>query len=217
MRVWHSISIIILLLLAGCSDDKQDAADEPLPKTEQSAESEKVIEMEGTTFNKKEMEFYALMQKIFIERNRSEDLKKNSEDETNAYWDSQVAQYENVNVQLQSLIEVHAMALLAKEKNFFVPPEETNEAVEDIRKQMSINPEIQKLVENFGKEDFDIEISSYMEEYLLKQRVMAEIEKDVRSTRPGVSEQEISYESNAMYDELYEDQVKSMDLKFHIK
>lgn len=217
MRVWHSISIIILLLLAGCSDDKQDAADEPLPKTEQSAESEKVIEMEGTTFNKKEMEFYALMQKIFIERNRSEDLKKNSEDETNAYWDSQAAQYENVNVQLQSLIEVHAMALLAKEKNFFVPPEETNEAVEDIRKQMSINPEIQKLVENFGKEDFDIEISSYMEEYLLKQRVMAEIEKDVRSTRPGVSEQEISYESNAMYDELYEDQVKSMDLKFHIK
>ena len=203
--------------MAGCSDDKQDAADEPLPKTEQSAESEKVIEMEGTTFNKKEMEFYALMQKIFIEHNRSEDLKKNSEDETNAYWDSQVAQYENVNVQLQSLIEVHAMALLAKEKNFFVPPEETNEAVEDIRKQMSINPEIQKLVENFGKEDFDIEISSYMEEYLLKQRVMAEIEKDVRSTRPGVSEQEISYESNAMYDELYEDQVKSMDLKFHIK
>jgi hypothetical protein len=217
MRVWTSISIVIVLFLAGCSDNRRDATVEPLPEKEQSAESEKVIEMEGTTFNKKEMEFYALMQKIFIERNRSEDLKANPEDEINTYWDSQAAQYDNINVQLQSLIEVHAMALLAKEKNFFVPPEETDEAVEDIRKQISINPEIQKLVENFGNDEFDIEISPYMEEYLLKQRVMTEIEKDVRSTRPDVSEQEISYESNAMYDELYEDQVKSMELKFHIK
>ncbi|WP_301107742.1 hypothetical protein [Sporosarcina sp.] len=218
MRKWFYLSLTILLLLTGCSDDQQKKKDEPVATEKESVDSDKVIEIEGKTFTKNEMEFYALMQKIFIERNRSEDVKNSNEiEKTNNYWDSQAAQYDNVNVQLQSLIEVHAMALLAKEKNYFVPPEETEEAVEDIHEQISTNPDIKKLVSDFGENQFDIEIFPYMQEYLLKQRVMAEVEKDVRSTHDGASEQEISYESNAMYDDLYEDQVSGMELKFYIK
>lgn len=217
MRIWQVLSLTTILLLAGCSDTQQDKVEETIPSEKHYTESEDVIKIEDKVFNKKEMEFYALMQKIVIEQKRNEDLKGNDEDKVNSYWDTQAAQYDNFNVQLQTLIEVHTMALLAKEKSYFIPPEVTEAAVKDIREQVSTNPKIEQLVESFGKDEFNTEIFPYMQEFLLKQRVRDEIEKDVRSTRVEASEQEISYESNTMYDDLYEDHVSGLELEFYVK
>lgn len=209
----------VLLLATGCANEKAEPAPEDFSSVEETAGEDDVIQMNGTTFNKREMEFYTLMQKIFIERNRAEDLQETPQDEKeiNDYWNQQQAQYDNVNVQLQTLIEMHSMAVLAEEKNYFVPPELVEEKVAKVKQLFEDHEAIHDLVEQYGRDDFGIEIFPYMKEYLLKQRILEELEKDIRSRQPDATETEITYETDKMYEDLYEDQVSGMELEIYLK
>lgn len=219
-KIWLFSACITLLLLTGCTSGEKDSiTQESAPSDEASINKEDVIRMNGTLFTKREMEFYTLMQKIFIERNRAEDLKGTIEDpkNINEYWDGQLLQYDNVNVQLQTLIELHSMALLAEEKSYYVPPELVEEHVEKVKRLIENNGAIEGLIDQYGRDDFDIEIFPYMKEYLFKQRIIKEIEKEVRTDKPDAAETEIAYETDKMYEDLYEDQVSSMELEIYLK
>ncbi|AXH98277.1 hypothetical protein DV702_00300 [Sporosarcina sp. PTS2304] len=210
---------LLFLVLTGCTNETEPAK-EPATPQEPTENEQDVVKINDTTFTEKEMDFYALMQKIFIERNRSADMEDASPeeiDDIDSYWDMQRAQYDNVNVKLQTLIELHSMSLLAKEKSYYVPPEDVEDHVQKFNQLIEDNHEIQQLVNHYGRKDYDLEIFPYVNEYLLKQRVLQEIEKDIRSTNTEASEAEITYESNKLYEDLYEDQISSVDMEIYLK
>src|SRR5699024_5258531 len=112
---WMTPFIMILMrLLTSCSNDvsedattNDDANDEPKTEAnsssednEETSDDDSVVTIDGDDMTYDDLEFYTLMDKIKIELNRAEDKKSLSGDELNdknAYWDEQIAQYENVN------------------------------------------------------------------------------------------------------------------------
>src|SRR5690625_2057827 len=78
---------------------------------------------------------------INLEKEQSTIDKENIEERAE-FWNEQLEYYENVNVNLQSLIETYAMSLLAEEKNFFVPDEKIETEVDKLLKQIENNESI---------------------------------------------------------------------------
>src|SRR5690625_6706677 len=58
-------------------------------------------------------------------------------DDTIAYLEEQRTYYDNINVNLQSMIELYAMSLLAEEKNYFVPEDKLQTAIKKYNEKVS--------------------------------------------------------------------------------
>src|SRR5699024_8057976 len=144
------------------------------PKTEASQSSEdneekpdddSVVTIDGDDMTYDDLAFYTLMDKIKIELNRAEDEKNLTGDELtdkNAYWDEQIAQYENVNIGLQSMIEIKSMSLLAEEKNYFVPDEKLDEKVDDFEQKTDGNEAVGQLIADYGEKDYQYHLREYV-------------------------------------------------------
>ena len=212
------IIMLLLLLLGVCAESKDPQVKKSKP--ELSAGTENVVKIEGTTFTRDDMEFYALMQKTKNELNRATDaegLQGQALSASDAYWDAQNKMFDNVNVKLQNLIEIHAMSLLAEEKNYFVPYEELGLKVTEYYEIIEDNAAIQEMIKQYGEENHDLNVEAYMRESMLRDRVAADIEKTVLDELPDVTEQEIRYEVNTRYDELSMDQISGLEMKIYIQ
>src|SRR5690606_6190315 len=115
------ILIISSLLLGGCTTPSEGSNEEVVEESEKKeiASDSKVVTINGKTFNEDDLEFYTLINKVKIQLQVAE---SNDEDQR-MYYEEQLEYYDNINVNLQSLIELYAMSLLAEEKNYFVPDE----------------------------------------------------------------------------------------------
>src|SRR5699024_2449624 len=130
------IGFLLLLsfsLLIGCSTNAQsntEQNDGEEAQSEQQTElqtDEDVVTIEDKTFTGDDLDFYTTMNqlKLVVQIESAED------DNTVAYIEEQRTYYENINVNLHSMIELYAMSLLAEEKNYFVPDEKLLAAVDD--------------------------------------------------------------------------------------
>ena len=211
--------VTLLSVLGGCVE-KEVQPIEQEGQQQPAVEEDVVVRIEETTFTQADMAFYTLMQRVKNELNRSEDaetLQGEALNDSNAYWDGQNDLYDNVNVQLQNLIEIHAMSLLAKEKNYFVPEDKLDQEVLEFNKGIEHHVVIQDMIQQYGEEDYHLDLRGYMRERMLRDRVAADIEKTVLEELPDAEEQELRYEVNTRYDELAMEQISSLDRQIFLR
>lgn len=207
---WIFIILVVALTMSACGKQEVETKTQSTPVDNtpvENAESEAIVKIDGTLFDKSDLEFYTLMQVINIELARNEN--------NNDYVNERLKQFENSNVQLQTLIEIHAMSLLAKEKNYFIPPEKLEKKVEEFKS--SVDEKIENMLSDFGEAEVNSRIRSYFEKVMLQNRVVADLEKQVQESLPNASDQEIAYEVTKQYEELYMDQIGDLELKIYMK
>lgn len=211
--------VTLLFVLGGCAEKEV----QPIEQEEQqqpAVDEDAVVRIEETTFTQADMAFYTLMQRVKNELNRSEDaetLQGEALNDSNAYWDGQNDLYDNVNVQLQNLIEIHAMSLLAEEKNYFVPDDKLDQEVLEFNKGIEHHVIIQDMIQQYGEEDYHLDLRGYMRERMLRDRIAADIEKTVLEELPDAEGQELRYEVNTRYDELAMEQISSLDRQIFLR
>src|SRR5690625_2137133 len=160
-----------------------------------------------------DLEFYTLMNRLKITLQM--DVTKN--DEEFSYLKEKVTYYENINVNLQSLIELYAMSLLAEEKNYFVPDEKLRDAVEDYNEQVAGNEEATEPVDSFGREKYNRNIEEYIRETILRDRIAGELEAELQEENPEAEEKEINYLLEKKFEDLYMDQLSTLEMEIHLQ
>src|SRR5690625_657760 len=137
--------LIIFLLVSGCgnpADEEENTVnghdDEPetIGASDDSKETElpEHITIEGNGYDQIDIAYFTLFEKIKIEMARFEDIEEKNKGEAaerNSYWDDQLKLYENENIRIQNLIELVSMALLAEEKNYFIPDERLQKELDE--------------------------------------------------------------------------------------
>lgn len=226
--------MMLMLLLVSCSNDvsedattDDDANEEPKTEASQSSgdneekpDDDSVVTIDGDDMTYDDLEFYTLMDKIKIELNRAEDEKNLTGDELtdkNAYWDEQIAQYENVNIGLQSMIEIKSMSLLAEEKNYFVPDEKLDKKVKDFEKKTDGNEAVDQLIAEYGEKDYQYHLREYVRQSSLRDRVAEDLSDDIAEENPDASELERNFLLNDEFEDLFVDQLASLEVTIHLE
>lgn len=226
--------MIMILLLASCSNNvgedtttNDDAKDEPKTETsssskenEETSDDDRVVTIDGEDMTYDDLEFYTLMDKIKIELNRAEDEKNLTGDELtdkNAYWDEQIAQYENVNIGLQSMIEIKSMSLLAEEKNYFVPDEKLDDKVDEFEQKTDGNEAVGQLIAEYGEKDYQYHLREYVRQSSLRDRVAEDLSDDIAEENPDASESERNFLLNDEFEDLFADQLASLEVTIHLE
>ncbi|MEN1966773.1 hypothetical protein WMZ97_01740 [Lentibacillus sp. N15] len=227
-RIWLILAAFLLAgFLAACATD-DDASDKGTEEVKQEVKTgneatgndDDVVTINDKSFDNHDLAFYTLMRNIQAEIGRHFDQEKfdgKELEDRNAYWDDQIAYNENTNVQLQNLIEIYAMALLAKEKNYYNPPEELDKAVKELTESMEDIKGAQKLIDTYGEKNFRQHIHEYMDYSLLRDRVVDDLTKDIKQEHPDITDDELDYELANSYGELFQDQVDSLEVEMHVK
>lgn len=230
-RLWTVLfSLMIIALLGACSDsgsaeevvDNEEAGTAETQADEQTERNpnDKVVTVNEEVFYQRDLEFYTLMKKIQIEINRyfdQENFEGAELSERNGYWDEQLDYHDNINVQLQNLIEIHAMRLLAEEKHYDIPQEKLEKEVEAFTEGLSDMEGARELVEEFGEAEFNRNITAYMRESMLRDRVVDDLEKEIQAEDPDITEAEMNYTLSQKYEELYMDQIGDLEITIHVK
>ncbi len=58
-------------------------------------------------------------------------------------------------------------------------------------------------------------MNEYMRQSLLRDRVVEDLEKELKKEKPKATEPEINFELHKDFEELYMDQLKSLKIKIH--
>lgn len=209
------ILIISSLLLGGCATPSEGSNEEVKEesKKEENASDSKVVTINGKTFNEDDLEFYTLINKVKIQL---QVVESNDEDQR-TYYEEQLEYYDNINVNLQSLIELYAMSLLAEEKNYFVPDEKLQDAVKKFNEQVENNEASISLIESYGREKYNRNIQEYVRQTMLRDRIAKELEEEVLEEKPDAEEAEISYFLEDKFEQLYAAQIATLDMEIHLQ
>jgi len=216
------IGFLLLLsfsLLIGCSTNAQsntEQNDGEEAQSEQQTElqsDEDVVTIEDKTFTGDDLDFYTTMNqlKLVVQIESAED------DNTVAYIEEQRTYYENINVNLHSMIELYAMSLLAEEKNYFVPDEKLLAAVDDFNDNIQEVDEAVDLIDEYGKQKYNRQIEEYIRQTMLRDRVAQELEEELIEETPEALEEEINYLLEDKYDDLLMDQMSTLEMDIHLQ
>lgn len=212
------ILVLAFLFMTACAANDASIQEEPDEKSqdntkEQRQDDAKVVTMEGKVFTEKDLNFYTTMNqlKLLLQINTATD------DDTIHFLQEQQTYYENVNVNLQSMIELYAMSLLAEEKNYFVPAEKLRAAVEDLNEEIANVKEATKLVDDYGKEAYNRNIEEYMSQSILRDRIAAELKDELIEEHPNADEKEINYLLEDKFEDLMMDQITSLEMDIHLQ
>lgn len=189
------VPIITIALLTSCSirqsDEEKNSLSNRDNKSSQTEIYEPIVVINNNVFTKEELDFYTLMNRLSVHLHRHTDEKALSGEKLKdklAYWDEQLDQYDHLNVNLQSLIELNAMALLAEEKGYYISEKELIQQVTDFRGKAEAVATIQQLIDEYGKDKYNSHINEYIRLSMLKDHVFDDLRKDVKDTHPNLSE-----------------------------
>ncbi|AOV06270.1 hypothetical protein [Sporosarcina ureilytica] len=213
------IILILIGTLFGCVIKDESIVEDHLNEAVK-AESDYIVAIEGHQFFEKDMDFYTFMQKVKNEVNRvndAESLTGKELEESNQFWEAQNKQYDNINVQLQKMIEIHTMSLLAKEKNYFIPVDKLEAEVKRFNALIAEMPTVQEMIQRYGEKNYKSNIRLYMEESMMRDRIIDDIEKEVWEKKPDASDQEIKFLAKEYYEELYQDHLSQLELEINVR
>src|SRR5690625_7320920 len=112
------ISIILMATISACKTEKEqdtiESNEEESPSVTEDDDKSEVVTIEDKIFLYEDLEFYKLMNQIQVDINLEEErstIDEENIEERAEFWNEQLEYYENVNVNLQSLIETYAMSL----------------------------------------------------------------------------------------------------------
>src|SRR5690625_943494 len=200
--------------------EQTDANTEETNMIENTGEDAEVITIKDRTFVYNDLEFYELMNKVKIELYLEADLKEASSDEAKErkeFWSEQREYYDNLNVNLQSLIETYAMSLLAEEKNYFVPEDKLEASVAELTEKIEANEAAKQLVEQYGEKKYKQYIREYVRQITLRDRIATELKDEIIEENPDLVEQDINYMLEQQYQDLYSAHLATLELDIHIQ
>lgn len=213
------ISIIVLffslLLVAfGCSslETEVENGDSQLEtnKIESPFIDGKVVTIDGHTFDERDLQFHTLMNKVIV-------ILEKAANETDAdRYDEQLDYYDYVNANLQTLIELYSMTLLAEEKHYFIPDEKLIEQKNAFRKKVDRNEEARELIQTYGEELYGEKLDEYVRQIMLRDRIVEDLEKEIAEENPHASNQEVSYLLENKFNDLYMAQMATLEVEIHV-
>ncbi|WP_335377220.1 hypothetical protein [Bacillus sp. JJ1122] len=223
-------TLLIALMLSSCQQDEKEPAKESKASAENKANNhttadkngftadDKVVTIEGKVLSYEDLQFYQLMNKVEIELNRQQDEQKLQEDELKdkqAYWDEQLKYHDNFNVNLSKMIEQHSMYLLAMEKGLKAEGNAVSGAIKEFSAKVEKYEPAAKLVADFPEDAYQNRLNSFFTEKLLTQQIYAILKTDAAKEKPNASEKELAYDTSKNYEELYQSQIASLDIKIN--
>jgi hypothetical protein len=226
----RTLLILVLLvagmILGGCQQDNKEPVTEKDFSEQKADESsndgfqadDKVVTINGKVLNYEDLQFYQLMNKVDIELNRAVDEKNLQGEELTekmAYWDEQSKYHDNFNVNLSKMLEQHTMYLLAREKGLDVEGAQVAGTIEEYKVKVKQNEAASKLVSAYPDDAFKNRLNSYFTEKLLTQQIYETLKADVVKEKPNATEKEIAYDTAKIYEELYQSQVASLEIKIN--
>lgn len=225
-----SLGLSILLVLAACSsahvDDVQDGKnieqneDREEGEKASNAQNDAVVMIEDHIFDEADLAFYTFIEKVKIEIDRADELLELTGEkatERQDYWDEQLNYLDNVNVQLQNMIELYAMRLLAEEKHYDVPVEKLNTAIDEFKEKAMDIDTVQDMILEYGEKKFNRNIQDYMRSALLRDRVVNDLIEVLKEENPGMDDAEIDYLLEQRYEELFIEQMNDLELEMYIQ
>ena len=205
--------LMLSLFLIGCTTSAESNTETTEEEQPVETNDSRVVTIQEKTFEMDDLDFYTLMNKVKLMLQKEADANENNV----SYYEEQLEYYENINVNLQSLIELYAMSLLAEEKNYFVPDEKLRDAVEDFNEQVAGSEEATELVEEFGREMYNRNIEEYIRETILRDRIAGELEAELQEENPEAMEREINYLLEKKFEDLYMDQLSTLEMEIHLQ
>lgn len=222
------MTLLLIATMSACQDDEAEDVNDQEEQTEEQSEGqdverdrdEKVITIDDKTFVYEDLEFYKLMNEIKVDLQVAKDLEElaaDKQEDRKAYAEEELEYYENVNVNLQSLIELYAMSALAAEKNYFVPDEKLENLVAEFTEKVKENEAANERLEAYGEQEYNQNIREYIRQTALRDRIAGELREELEEEHPDASEAEISYLLEEKFEALYSDQLVSLELDIHLK
>jgi hypothetical protein len=226
---WIILAMLVIgLLLSGCQQDEKLPPKENKTAAEhedanQTADNgftadDKVVTIDGKVLTYEDLQFYQLMSKVEIELNRQEGERTLQGDKLTdklAYWDEQLEYHDNFNVNLSKMIEQHTMYLLAKEKGLNAEGTAVEETIKEFTARVEQNEAAAKLVAGFPEDAYKNRLNTFFTEKLLNQQIYGILQADVQKEKPNASEKEIAYDTSKNYEQLYQSQISSLDIKIN--
>ncbi|SEB21019.1 hypothetical protein SAMN05421743_13020 [Thalassobacillus cyri] len=219
MKIWMLIlGMTVVFITAGCQPEAAEQKESSSVSTEAvdaTLRDNEVVRIGDEVFLDEDLTLYTLMQQVKIELLRHQDEQQLSGDalaDRQEYWEDQMAYLDNYNVQLNHLIELNAMALLAEEKNYFIPAEKIESQLGGLKEKIAEAERAAALVEAYGQENFNQAIRPYLEASMLRDRVSEDLLKELEQENPDASEQELNYLLAQRFEGLYRDQLESLEI-----
>lgn len=218
--------LIINSLLIGCQSNRNQNADKKDledPTTndvikENIKAEDKVVTINGMVHTYADLKFTELMNKVEIELNRLHDqqsLQGDQLQDKHAYWDEQIKYHDNYNVNLSKMIELYSMYLLAQEKGLRVDKEVLQKTIADYTKKVDQSEPAKKLIEASSANDYENRLTTYFTQRLVSEEIFNILKEDAKKEKPDASEQEIAYLTSKKFEELYQSQIESEEIKIH--
>lgn len=226
----RTLLILVLLaagwILGGCQQDNKEPVTEnnsSEQKAEESSEDgfqadDKVVTINGKVLSYEDLQFYQLMNKVDIELNRAADEKNLQGDELKeklAYWDEQLKYHDNFNVNLSKMMEQHTMYLLAREKGLDIETAVVGKTVDEFTAKVAQIEAASQLVSDFPTDAYQNRLNNYFTEKLLTLQIYDTLKADVVKEKPNASEKEVAYDTTKNYEELYQSQIASLEIKIN--
>src|SRR5690625_1494754 len=104
--------LVLSFFLISCSTSAETNTETNEVEQSEETNDSRVVTIQEKTFEMDDLDFYTLMNRLKI----ALQMDETKNDEEISYLKEQVTYYENINVNLQSLIELYAMSLLAEGK-----------------------------------------------------------------------------------------------------
>ena len=229
MKKMLAVSIIaMVLVLSACNNaveeegdaEMEEGASAEMSSPEKEEANDTGILIEGTNYDEADIEYFTLIEELKIEMGRDEEEQQLSNEkmaERNNFWDEQIQLYENKNVQIQNLIEIVSMALLAEEKNYFIPEEKLQNELETWNERVAGVEKAEALIEDTDEGMYKRKLQEYIRLSLLHDRVVEDLEEELQEENPEWEQQEMNYALGQMYDDLYMDQINSIQIEINLE
>ncbi|GMB09679.1 YtkA-like protein [Thermolongibacillus altinsuensis] len=175
-----------------------------------------VAKINGKKITMEEIRFYQLFSQLNIAISKEMDKTKYNEKELKeklTYWERQEKYVHDVNSALTHLIELHSIALLAKEKGHLVTKDEVERAVSMLRRQYEQYKIAEEMIKKYGEEKFWDKQKKYSELTLLVNKVYGDIVQEVKKANPNAGQTEIHYLAQKQYEDLLISQIDSLHIE----
>ncbi|NUK30299.1 FixH family protein [Parageobacillus sp. VR-IP] len=178
-----------------------------------------VAMINGLAITMKDVHFYQTLSQIGIAIGKETDQAKYKGEELKErlnYWERQNQHLQQIHPSVTHLIELHSMALLAKEKGYSVTKSEVAKELTERKRQYDRYKTAKEIIRQYGEKKFWKQQQQYAELVLLAKKVWNDMVKQTEKENPNVAKTEIYFLAQKKYDELLISQVNSLQIKLYL-
>jgi hypothetical protein len=178
-----------------------------------------VAKINGLAITMEDVRFHQTLSQIGIAIGKETDQAKYKGEELKErlnYWERQNQHLQQIHPSVTHLIELHSMALLAKEKGYSVTKSEVAKELTERKRQYDRYKTAKEIIHQYGEKKFWKQQQQYAKLALLAKKVWNDMVKQTEKENPNVAKTEIYFLAQKKYDELLISQVNSLQIKLYL-